>query len=302
MDFDLKRLTHVLAVAEHGSVTLAAEQLGLTQSGLSRSISSLEAAWRVRLFERSQKGVRPTRIGAEFLIEARRLLEDARTLDHNMMLRRSGTLGKVRFGAAPLIGSILTGPLMSRSLRETPSVSLTSLIKPLPDLLLDLRTDKSDFAIFSEDFLPQSDEIVFEPLGPMPLELVVRQDHPLGLDRHPWEALADYPLAAGPYLREVRIPCLSSVQCDNYIAMRQSMMETDAICLTSPWLLRDALANKEARILEIDGAGPRHTQIHLAYASGRLFSPAAELLIGHAKMIIADLQRSGGHDSGASPE
>lgn len=292
MDFDLKRLKHLLAVAEHGSVTLAADRLGLTQSGLSRSISSLEAAWRVRLFERSQKGVRPTRIGEELLAEAKRLLEEARTIDHNMTLRRTGTLGKVAFGAAPLIGSILTGPLMSRSLRETPAVSLTALIKPLPELLQDIRDDVSDFAIFSEDRLPQEHGILFDALGSMPLELVVRREHPLSTGLNPWSAFADFPLAASPYLREVRIPSLSNIQCDNYLAMHQTMLETDAIYLTSPWLMRDALECGDARILNVEGDGPRSPQLYLAHASGRLLSPAAKLLILHAKAIIEELQNS----------
>lgn len=299
MLFDLKRLRHVLAVADCGSVTIAAEQLGITQSGLSRSISTLESAWRVQLFERGPKGLRPTQTGRALLGEARALLDQARTIDHNMTLRSGGLAGQVTFGTAPLIGGILTGPLLARALGETPGVSLTATNKPLPDLMHDLKADRCDFVVFSEERLPHDDAISFAPLGAMPLAFVVRRQHPLDEAMHSSRSFARYPLAASPYLREVRIPCLSSVQCDNYHAMWQMMLETDAVCLTSPWMFRDALAAGEARILRMGDERPRSPDLYLAHVAGRLLSPAAQRVIDQARAIIRELQDAECHDPDA---
>jgi len=51
---DLKRLRTFLAVAEHGTVSKAAEVLHITQPALSRQISSLEHEFGFELFEPSR--------------------------------------------------------------------------------------------------------------------------------------------------------------------------------------------------------------------------------------------------------
>jgi DNA-binding transcriptional LysR family regulator len=68
-----KQINAFLAVAELRSITLAAKQLHVTQSALSRMINSLEAAAGDVLFARSTKGFVLTRFGADFMLYARRL-------------------------------------------------------------------------------------------------------------------------------------------------------------------------------------------------------------------------------------
>jgi len=290
MDFTLRMLEHVLAVAECGSITEAAAKLGLTQSGLSRSISSLEAAWSVTLFERGQKGVRLTSVGSGLLVEARRLLEAARTVDHNMKLRSSGEAGRVAFATAPLIGSIVTGPILTRSLQQTPGISLSASVRILPDILRNLSDDIHDFGLFSEFRLPKADGVEFEELGTMPLAFAVREDHPLGGNLVSPQEFAEYPMAASPYVREVRLVSRTIVECDSYLAMRDALLKTDAVCLTSPWLIRESLQEGTARILEMGEFRPHSPTLYLARVGARLLSPAAQRIIAHAKAIIAQLQ------------
>ncbi len=64
-------------VAELRNLTEAGEALGMTASGVSRSISRLEARLGVRLFDRSPRGVVPT-------AEGRRLLERTQPLLHEL--------------------------------------------------------------------------------------------------------------------------------------------------------------------------------------------------------------------------
>ena len=53
--FELYQLEQLLAVAEHGTLSNAAEQLHISQPALSRSMQRLEAELQVTLFTRQKK-------------------------------------------------------------------------------------------------------------------------------------------------------------------------------------------------------------------------------------------------------
>lgn len=68
----------VIAIAEAGSVTRAAERLHLSQSALSHHLRGLEARLGGAVFERLPRGMAPTVLGEEFVRRARRLAADWR--------------------------------------------------------------------------------------------------------------------------------------------------------------------------------------------------------------------------------
>jgi DNA-binding transcriptional LysR family regulator len=74
MDAHLRDLRYFVAVAEELSFTRAAARLFIAQPTLSRQIRLLEAALRVRLFERDHRTVRLTGAGEILLTRARLLL------------------------------------------------------------------------------------------------------------------------------------------------------------------------------------------------------------------------------------
>src|SRR5918998_5218559 len=66
-DDNLNDLAAFLAVAREGNFTRAAKQLGVTQSSISHTISSLEARLGVRLLSRTTRSVAPTEAGERLL-------------------------------------------------------------------------------------------------------------------------------------------------------------------------------------------------------------------------------------------
>lgn len=73
----LDQIRIFVAVAAHGHMTRAAEELAMTQSAVSAAISALEARYSARLFDRIGRGIALTEIGRRFLPEARALLDRA---------------------------------------------------------------------------------------------------------------------------------------------------------------------------------------------------------------------------------
>lgn len=70
----LNQLTMLVAVADHGSFSAAAAELGCTQSRISHGIAELEGELGVTLLARSRAGSAPTEAGQRVLAKARQML------------------------------------------------------------------------------------------------------------------------------------------------------------------------------------------------------------------------------------
>lgn len=68
---ETRHLRHFLAVVDHGSVSAAANWLGIAQPALSQSIARMEKELGVTLFERSRRGARPTPAALSILEDVR---------------------------------------------------------------------------------------------------------------------------------------------------------------------------------------------------------------------------------------
>ncbi|HEU4842292.1 MAG TPA: LysR family transcriptional regulator, partial [Ilumatobacteraceae bacterium] len=85
---DLRRLRHLIAVAEHGTIVRAAAACYLTQPALSRSIQALEAEVGATLLDRRPSGIELTEMGRVVLRHALALDAGARDLDRDIRLTK----------------------------------------------------------------------------------------------------------------------------------------------------------------------------------------------------------------------
>ncbi|MEV0697977.1 LysR family transcriptional regulator [Saccharopolyspora sp. NPDC050389] len=77
MDVELRQLRCLVAIADEGTFTDAAIELGVSQAAVSRTLASLETALGVRLLRRTSREVVPTAVGTQVIARARRLLAEA---------------------------------------------------------------------------------------------------------------------------------------------------------------------------------------------------------------------------------
>ena len=77
----LEQLTYVVEVANTQSISKAAENLLISQPGLSSSIKQLEAELGAKLFVRTSKGVELTETGNQFLVYAKRITKQIGALE-----------------------------------------------------------------------------------------------------------------------------------------------------------------------------------------------------------------------------
>ncbi|EGH72473.1 transcriptional regulator CynR [Pseudomonas syringae] len=143
----LRHIRYLLAVADHGNFTRAAEALHVSQPALSQQIRQLESSLGVQLFDRTRRSVVPTDAGRVYLDHARRcLLElDAgkRALNDVSDLSR----GQLRLGVTPTFSEYLIAPLIDRFSALYPGVAIILTELPLEQITEALISDALDLAI-----------------------------------------------------------------------------------------------------------------------------------------------------------
>jgi DNA-binding transcriptional LysR family regulator len=154
---DLKLLKAFVGVAEHGTVSKAAEVLHVTQPALSRQIRSLEHQAGFDLFERAGRGLVLTPRGAQLLTECRGLLTHADALSERTRRLRRGDLQVLRVAAASLTIEALFPAFLGRYARHVPDVHLTLLDAHAADHLGMLERGDADLSVAVINMLPLDD-------------------------------------------------------------------------------------------------------------------------------------------------
>lgn len=95
------RLNYVVAVARAGSITAAADAVGVTQSAITKSVASLERQIGYSIFYRTPRGSFLTAEGRDFIDRASRLVDDTKALLERPSDRDSAYSGTLRIGVGP---------------------------------------------------------------------------------------------------------------------------------------------------------------------------------------------------------
>jgi len=120
----LKELQYVVALADEGSISRAAERLYMAQSSLSQFLQQYEADLGVILFLRTSKGLRPTAAGTHFIEKARSILYHYRLVRNEMYDMEHLQKGRIIFGISFFRGSYMLPPLLKRFYDVYPNISV----------------------------------------------------------------------------------------------------------------------------------------------------------------------------------
>jgi DNA-binding transcriptional LysR family regulator len=147
-NFDISLLRTFVAAADHGSMTVVANILHMTQSAVSQQIKRLEEMLDEVLLERGKRGLVLTSAGERLLGSARRLLALNDGIWAEMTDRRIE--GVVRLGVPyDLVGTSLAPVLRAYSSRH-PEVEISLVCRSSPDLKLALEAGDLDLCVIEE--------------------------------------------------------------------------------------------------------------------------------------------------------
>lgn len=141
---DVDALLAFVAVVDTGSFSAAAERLGQTPSGVSRSMSRLEAQLGMTLMHRTTRRQDLTEEGRWLLGRARKVLAELEDTEAHAAARRSQPSGLVRVNAATPALDHLLAPLVAGFLDAYPLIRLEMTSG---ETIVDLIEERADLAI-----------------------------------------------------------------------------------------------------------------------------------------------------------
>lgn len=133
-----------LAIAQHQSLSRAADALGLTQSGVSRQLSSLEAYLGQALFERHGRGVTLTDAGKKLEAVAQPAYEWVDDTVLRLREQQGLTEGSLRIATIHTLSYYFVADVMAQFMAQRPLVSVTMLGRSSPDVVDMVETGKAD--------------------------------------------------------------------------------------------------------------------------------------------------------------
>jgi DNA-binding transcriptional LysR family regulator len=121
---ELRHLETLLAIAEEGSFTAAADALATVQSNVSDQVRQLEGELGVPLLVRSRRGAEPTEFGLLVLERARRVERELEAMRVDIALLRGLEAGYARLGVVATAGRWLVPELVVDLRERAPGVRL----------------------------------------------------------------------------------------------------------------------------------------------------------------------------------
>ena len=296
---DLRKITHMLALADHRSFSEAARTLNITQSALSRSVQSLESALDTKLFERTTREVSLTPAGRLGIEAARRILSSAADFYSSVHPARPDSAPELTVGMASVTASVL-GPLLLRSFtREQPGLSLGLKVDAAEALYDHLLAEDVDVVIGTTETMPDKPQFRSQTVGMFPRGFFARADHPLAGRPLEISDLASFSKAMSFPLPEQVIrtmeltyglsSCSSFFQLksNNYEALLDLMLSSETIVFGASIAYLNKIRSGQIVQLDTRPVFPDHMPLTVTQLANRPARAAETLLTDILKTWVA---------------
>lgn len=121
---DLRSIRYFVQIADLGSITRAAQHLGIAQPALSRHLRSLEEELGTELLVRLPRGVRLTGAGRQFVDHCRRIMRELGRAQDELRSTTDMPQGRVVLGLSPTIAPLVLPGIVERVKRQCPQIAL----------------------------------------------------------------------------------------------------------------------------------------------------------------------------------
>lgn len=193
MNVTIKQLRALVAVAETGNFTRAADRLYVTQSALSVIIRELEYEVGIKLLDRTTRMVVLTDAGRAFLKSATRVLNDVECAIRDAREVVARQQGQVILGVPPLAAATFVPCMIAKLRTAHPEISILLRDMRPDEIAASTATGEIDFGFGNFD--QTSEPLRRTILARQPFALVCAPAHPLAGRAHvSWRDLEACPL------------------------------------------------------------------------------------------------------------
>jgi len=163
-----------LKVAELENITLAAEALSYTQSGVSHAIAAMEREAGCTLFHRSKAGVSLTENGKKLLPLVQELVNKQHSLDQAMDALSNRVAGTLRVGSFTSFTAIWMAKIIREFTGQFPEVKIELINGTYRDIEEGITTGRLDCGFLSS---VENDPLDFTPLFDDPMLVIASPEH-----------------------------------------------------------------------------------------------------------------------------
>lgn len=298
---ELRRLSHLVALADECHFARAAERVHLSQPAFSRSIQAIEGEMGMRLFDRETGEVRATPAGKFVIERARRLLFDARNLQRDVDLYRDSRLGDTAFGVGPFPAATLMPRVLPELRRLHPRVAIRVEASNWALLLVRLQAEDIEFFVADMRELPATPALEIRPLGRQSAGMYARAGHPLAKGRctlsQAWRygvATTKVPVAVKVLLAKILgLPADQeadfSLECDDFAALKTVALTTDTILAATVAAVRADVESGALVALLIKDLPVVYAEMGVVCLRDRTPSPMARRAIECIERVAAEI-------------
>ncbi|MEO4015851.1 LysR family transcriptional regulator [Pseudomonas rossensis] len=297
--FQARRLQVFVKLCETHHMQTVASLLGLSQPAVSSTLKVLESGCGQTLFERTPRGLQPTRASHEILFPIRRALNELRHIETDITAIRGALQGVVHVGALPLGRTRILPEAIVRLMAEHPGIQVITNESPFDLLATELRAGDVDFIFGALRSAAYASDLVGESLLTEEMVVLARRGHPLyaKTDLHDELSGAQWVLPrAGSPARQMLDDCFTGfgiatprpvVESGDMAIIRGLLLRSDMLAAVSAHQLEQEIASGELCILPLVLKQTTRA-IGLTYRNGCLHSPVAQALMDMIRRVIRE--------------
>jgi DNA-binding transcriptional LysR family regulator len=294
----IKQIQHFRAILKSGTTQSAARAVHISQPALTRSINNMEEELGLKLFERSKSGMSPTEFAEQIASRYEQVLLELEDIQREALLYRNLESGQIRIGFGQAVREPLSRHCLPTFVEQYPNIAITVREGTAPELARGLEQREVDLVIAGVASYSEYEFIESEHILDVPVQVMVRRDHPLTKRKHvALQDILEYPQAAPTSLGEAH-PFRGKAElgrdhslnphfmCSDYSALESIVTRTEAWTVTLETSLhRDRPKNMS--VLKVAGFDIT-IELSVIELKGRGRSPSANRLIQTIKSMLSD--------------
>jgi DNA-binding transcriptional LysR family regulator len=295
---EIRRLKHLVALADTRNFGRAARLCHLSQPAFSRSIQAAEEELGLQLFDRGSLEVHCTDAGAFVVERARKLVFDSRCLERDVSLYRERLIGDIAIGVGPYPAATLVPALLTDMRKRFPGVNARVEVNNANYLAERLRAEELDFYVADLRNIPEASDLAIQRISRLSASFYVRKGHPLlGTPSVRGRDLLLYGLASvripekvmlllAPLMglpEGVRLPL--AIECDDLNMLKRVAMDTDTVLASADAGAKDEEAGGQLVRLTTSDLPSHFSDTGVVSLKGRSYSPMAQYAVDFLALL-----------------
>ena len=294
---EIQQLRHLIAAVQYGNLLKAADESHISQSGLSRSIKSLETRLGVPLLVRKSTGVEPTVFGLSLIRRAHVILSEAAHSVREIRAIEQAQIGDVVLGITPNYAHHLIPKVIADITVERPAVRLTVIAASFLHLIEKLKVGDIDLAFGFLGAIEDSPDVHAEEVTESYSRVIANTRHPLvrkdsvSLDDL---ALAHWAMLGGEgfqrnflnffYCRGQTIPA-QALKTDSIALLKRVVMASDLLTILPEEAVGAEIANGDLVPLVCETPA-EFARVGFVFRNESLVTPQMRLLVASIRSAI----------------